>query len=119
MNRETIIGCTIEDIGALNELAEILAMPEVDLIGIGPGDMAHSMGWPPQEEIDRVVEKIRVSSLEAGKTVFNPVSVEDMPQAIEMGFRAFAFSPRGALQSAAASYISQGKEVARSKGLSD
>ncbi len=117
MNRETIIGCTIEEIGAVNELEEILAMPQVDLIGIGPGDMAHSMGWPPQEEVDKLVEKVRIRSVETGKTVFSPVSVEEMPGAIEMGFRAFAFSPRGALQAAASSFISGGKEVARSKGL--
>ena len=119
MNRETIIGCTIEEISAVNELEDILAMPEIDLIGIGPGDMAHSMGWPPQEEVDKLVEKVRIRSIEMGKTVFCPVSVEDMPGAIELGFRAFAFSPRGALQAAAASFVDGGKEIARSKGLLD
>ena len=118
-NEETIIGCTIEDISAVNELEAILAIPALDFIGIGPGDLAHSRGWPPQEEVDALTDKIREASVVAGKTVFIPASVEDMPAGLEKGFRAFAFSPRAALQSAAAAFLEGGRTVARSKGLSD
>ncbi len=117
VNRETIVGCTIEEIGAVNELDDILALPGIDLIGIGPGDLAHSMGWPPQEEVDRLVEMTRVKSLAAGKTVFSPVSLETMPGAIEKGFRAFAFSPTSALESAANDYLTGGRSIARAKGV--
>ena len=117
INEETIVGCTIEDIRAVNEMEAILALPALDFIGIGPGDLAHSMGWPPQDEVDALTEKIREASVAAGKTVFIPASVEQMPAALDMGFRAFAFSPRGALQSAATAFLEGGRAVARSKGL--
>ncbi len=119
INEETIVGCTIEDIRAVNEMGEILAIPALDFIGIGPGDLAHSMGWPPQDEVDALTEKIREASVAAGKTVFIPASVGDMPAALEKGFRAFAFSPRGALQSAASAFLEGGRAVAREKGLLD
>ena len=48
-NRETMIGCIIEGIGGVNVLSDILAMPEVDFIDLGPLDLAHSMGWPEQK----------------------------------------------------------------------
>ncbi len=119
INEETIVGCTIEDISAVNEMEEILALTALDFIGIGPGDLAHSMGWPPQDEVDALTEKIREASVGAGKTVFIPASVEDMPTALEKGFRAFAFSPRAALQSAATVFLEGGRAVARSKRLVD
>ena len=119
VNEETIVGCTIEEKSAIDELEAILALPALDFIGIGPGDLAHSMGWPPQEEVDALTDRVREASVAAGKTVFIPASVEDMPLALEKGFRAFAFSPRAALQSAAADFLEGGRVVARSKGLSD
>lgn len=119
INEETIVGCTIEEKRAVDELEEILAIESLDFIGIGPGDLAHSMGWPPQDEVDALTEKIREASVAAGKTVFIPASVEDMPMALEKGFRAFAFSPRGALQAAAEAFLEGGREVVSSKGLSN
>ena len=119
INEETILGCTIEEKRAVDELEEILAIPSLDFIGIGPGDLAHSMGWPPQGEVDELTEKIRDASVAAGKTVFIPATVEDMPLALEKGFRAFAFSPRGALQVAGEAFLEGGRKVARSKGLLD
>ena len=117
INEETIIGCTIEEKSAVDELEGILALSPLDLIGIGPGDLAHSMGWPPQQEVDALTEKILNMSVAAGKTVFIPAAVEDMPSLLEKGFRAFAFSPRSALQSAASDFLEGGRAVARSKGL--
>ncbi len=117
INEETIVGCTIEDIRAVNELDEILAIPALDFIGIGPGDLAHSMGWPPQDEVDALTDKIREASVSAGKTVFIPASVEEMPAALEKGIRAFAFSPRSAVQLAAGAFLKGGREVAQVKGL--
>ena len=117
INEEIIIGCTIEEKSAVDELDAILAIPSLDFIGIGPGDLAHSMGWPPQSEVDALVGRIREASVAAGKTVFIPASVEDMAKGLDMGFRAFAFSPRAALQSAAAAFLEGGRAVARSKGL--
>ena len=117
INEEIIIGCTIEEKSAVDELDAILAIPSLDFIGIGPGDLAHSMGWPPQSEVDALVDRIREASVAAGKTVFIPASVEDMAKGLDMGFRAFAFSPRAALQSAAAAYLEGGRAVARSRGL--
>ena len=66
-NRETMIGCIIEGIGGVNVLSDILAMPEVDFIDLGPLDLAHSMGWPEQKKVDDMVAHIISSSAKAAK----------------------------------------------------
>ena len=50
-----MIGCIIEGIGGVGVLSDILAMPEVDFIDLGPLDLAHSMGWPEQSKVDEMV----------------------------------------------------------------
>lgn len=116
-NQETMVGCIIEEITAVNNLAEILAVPEVDFIDLGPLDMAHSMGWPEQSEVAGLVDKVIADSVKAGKAVLSPANMDNLPALLDRGFRMLTVSPREYFQSGAAQFLRHGREVLDSKGL--
>jgi 2-keto-3-deoxy-L-rhamnonate aldolase RhmA len=117
VNHETLIGCIIEEITGATNLKEILALPSVDFIDLGPLDLAHSMGWPAQEEVNRQIDKIVAESVKAGKSVMTQGNIETMPQALAQGFRMFTVSPRTYFQSGASRFLSQAKDLSKSYGL--
>ena len=108
MNRETLIACIIEEITGVNNLGEILAMPEVDMIDLGPLDLAHSMGWPTQQEVDGLADKIVTESIKVGKAVVTRGDTSTMPKALAKGFRAFSVSPRSYFQTRASQFLNRG-----------
>jgi len=117
INRETMAGCIIEEITAMNNLAEILAVPGIDFIDLGPLDMSHSMGWAEQSEIDSLVDKVIADSVKAGKAVASPASVDNIPDLLDKGFRMLSVSPRGFFESGGIQFLSRGQEVLASKGI--
>lgn len=116
-NHETLIGCIIEEIDGVNNLAEILALPAIDMIDLGALDLAHSMGWPAQQEVDKLVDKIVADSIKAGKAVSTMGSIQNMPGALANGFRIFTVSPRGLFQSGATEFLIQARQLVNAKGL--
>lgn len=117
LNRETIIGCLIEEITGVKNLAKILAFREIDMVGLGDLDLAHSMGWPKQEEVDRLMDQCIEDFTKAGKAVFTTGNIDAMPRALARGFRMFTVSPRGYFQTGGAQFLRQAKEIARSNGF--
>jgi 2-keto-3-deoxy-L-rhamnonate aldolase RhmA len=70
MNEEVLFVPLIEDQSALPHLQAICSTPGVDVVAIGPGDMALSMGIPGGWKDPRVlaaVEQIRAAAAAAGK----------------------------------------------------
>lgn len=45
-NEELLVQLLVEEVAGIRNLDEILAVPGVDVVGIGPGDLAMSMGFP-------------------------------------------------------------------------
>ena len=118
-NRETLIGCIIEEITGVNELANILAFPEIDMIHLGPWDLAHSMGWPPQDEVRDLGDKIVSEATKAGKAMSTTWggSADKWSDALAKGYRMFTVSPRGYFKTGGAQFLRQAKEIAASKGM--
>ena len=116
-NQETMAGCIIEEITAVNNLAEILELPGIDFIDLGALDMAHSMGWPDQSEVNDLVDKVIADSVKAGKAVVTPADVDNIPALLDKGFRMLTVSPRSFFQSGATRFLSRGQEVLASKGI--
>ena len=59
-----------EHIDALNDLEPVLALPELDLLFVGPNDLAQSMGYPGQpyhRDVQAVVDQVITAAKEAGK----------------------------------------------------
>jgi 4-hydroxy-2-oxoheptanedioate aldolase len=86
----------IEDVDAINNLAQIAAVPGLDTFLIGPGDLAMSMGYPGgfdnpivRDEVDRAANTLAG----AGKIVATVVADADSAaRAIEAGVRLIAIS---------------------------
>jgi 4-hydroxy-2-oxoheptanedioate aldolase len=68
-NANLFVIAMIEDVRALDELDEILAIEGIDAIHIGPGDLAQSMGFPPRDEVAEVIDEIISRSVQAGRVV--------------------------------------------------
>src|SRR5437588_8288390 len=57
-NAETFIGIQIETAGAIEAVAEIAAVPDVDLLFVGPADISQVVGVPGDFENPKCLETI-------------------------------------------------------------
>ncbi len=117
VNRETMIGCIIEEIDGVNNLDEILAIPEIDFIDLGPLDLAHSMGWPEQAKVNGLVDKIVTDSIKAGRAVAIPATVETLPGLLDKGFRMLTVSPLEYFQFGGAEFLKEARAILKSRGI--
>jgi 4-hydroxy-2-oxoheptanedioate aldolase len=90
-NRDTLVMVQIENIKAVHALSEIMAVPGIDVLYVGPNDLAQSMGYPGrpdhpdvQKVIDQVCEMAKDSNLALG-TVANTAAT--INHEISRGFR--------------------------------
>ena len=117
INKETMIGFIIEEITAVNNLREILDTDSLDFIDLGPLDLAHSMDWPQQEEVDGFINKIVDDSINAGKIANIEANSENLSTVLDRGFRMITVSPRGFFQSGGAQFLAHANELAKARGL--
>jgi len=95
-NEETMIITHIEGVEGINNLDEILSVPGIDVIFIGPYDLSQSLGIPGQvnhplvtEKMKEVVSKCKVSKVAAGTFADD---VETAKSWISLGVQYMAFS---------------------------
>jgi 4-hydroxy-2-oxoheptanedioate aldolase len=55
---ETLIAVQIESASAVDNLDEILAVDGISMVFVGPNDLSHSLGQPPDEELRRVIDDV-------------------------------------------------------------
>ncbi len=58
-----------EHVAAMDQLDQILALPELDVLFVGPNDLAQSMGFPGQPghpDVEAVIERVVAQGREAG-----------------------------------------------------
>ena len=67
-NEELLVIGMIEDIQAVEQLPEILSVEGIDAFHVGPLDLAQSMGYPGQEEVERTIDKAVQQCRAAGKS---------------------------------------------------
>ncbi|MBA7498420.1 5-keto-4-deoxy-D-glucarate aldolase [subsurface metagenome] len=95
-NKETMIIAHIEGVGGINNLNEILSVPGIDVIFIGPYDLSQSLGVPGEVNNSLVTEKMKEVVLKCKK---NKVAVgtftDDIKTAkfwVSLGIQYIAFS---------------------------
>jgi 4-hydroxy-2-oxoheptanedioate aldolase len=67
---ERVVMVQIETPGALDEAAEIAALPGVDVLFLGPYDLGHALGLPPgpeSPEMQSTAQAVATAAREAGK----------------------------------------------------
>jgi 4-hydroxy-2-oxoheptanedioate aldolase len=117
-NAQIMAGCIMEEIAAVDNIADILAVPGIDFIDLGPLDLSHSKGWVDQAGLDQLVHKIVSESVKAGKAVVSPASADNIPDLLDRGFRMLTVSPVEYFQSGATQFLSRGREILASRGIS-
>lgn len=114
-NQEILAILQIENIEAVNRIDEILTVPGIDLIFIGPNDLSASMGLLGQtahprveEAIQKVLAATKKAKVPAGILGFSP---DDANRRIAQGFQFIAVaSDAGLLSSGAKDILRQIKK---------
>lgn len=97
-NEDTLVAVQIEREGALEDLAQIADLPEVDVLYVGPNDLSQALGAPGdvtseafRSALGRVASEARRARKSAGIMVG---SREQLPVLRELGYRFFTTSDR-------------------------
>jgi 4-hydroxy-2-oxoheptanedioate aldolase len=124
VNRETMVGCIIEEISGVKNLDEILAFPEIDMIHLGPEDLAHSMGWPDKAQVAAAGEKIVAGAVKAGKFMSTTWGARagtseesEMAANLAKGYRMFVVQPRAYFRAGGAQFIKYANKAAGAAGI--
>ena len=106
-NRETLVICMVEELEGVTNLEEILAVPGVDVIHIGAGDLSQTLGVIGQPKHPRVLDLVRqlITRTVAGGKVAGTGGVQvtdyDGVRAnITLGARFITLSPGSLLEAA-------------------
>jgi 2-keto-3-deoxy-L-rhamnonate aldolase RhmA len=87
-NRELLVGVLIENKTGMANLEAILEISGIDAFGIGPGDLATSMGYQDRDHpvVQQMIAEGRRKILAAGKAMFGgAVDVATARQMIDQG----------------------------------
>lgn len=108
-NDETLVIVQIENIAAVEHAAEISRVPGVDVVLIGPSDLAQSMGYPGQldhPEVLQTIEQVCVAC-RGGSAVLGTIAAtaEATNRLLERGFLMIGSSASGLLAGASQSYL--------------
>jgi 2-keto-3-deoxy-L-rhamnonate aldolase RhmA len=116
-NANTLVCLMLEEVEAIDNLAEIATVKGIDVLFIGSGDLSQSMGYPGQPthlEVQAVMEKgvkrIRDAGVVAG------VSCPDalIPKFLGLGVQYFHGSVGRLLQTAGDAYLKTVRKAAGS-----
>ena len=115
-NANTLVCLMLEEVEAVNNIAEIVTVKGVDVLFIGSGDLSQSMGYPGQQthpEVQAVMEKgvkvIRDAGVAAG------VSCPDalIPKFLGLGVQYFHSNVGSLFQSAGEAYLKTVRQHAK------
>ena len=113
LNHRLFTMLQFEHIDALDHLDEILDTPGLDLLFVGPNDLAQSMGFPGQPGhpdvtaiADQVVARASKRGIPLGTTATNP---EAARKVVERGFGMVVHNSPGMLAAAGRTFISGSK----------
>jgi 2-keto-3-deoxy-L-rhamnonate aldolase RhmA len=113
-NEALLVNVLVEEIEGVQNLDEILAVEGVDAAGIGPGDLAMSMGFPGQAnhpEVRKLVGEAESRIVRAGKILDAVITdATSACTAVELGARMIAVSSTALLGSAGRDYLDQVKQ---------
>ena len=107
-NDETLVVILIEDIVAIDNLADILTVDHIDVFFVAPGDLAQSMGYPGEPghpEVQAIVDKAVAQINAAGRVAGGVTSEETVVDDVRKGVRVLLASWIPMLTSAASGFL--------------
>lgn len=119
-NRNILLGCYCETLECVNVLDEILEVEGIDLMFIGPNDLAASMGFigqPNHPEVLLIIDEVISKVVKSGKTAGTIASnVEEAMEWISKGCRFITISSDQGMMSKMAKDIVNDFKTAISSG---
>jgi 4-hydroxy-2-oxoheptanedioate aldolase len=91
-NDETLVVVLIEEVEAVQNLAEILTVDNIDVFFVAPSDLAQTMGYtgqPDHPEVRSVIEGAIRQIVAAGRTAGSLVSDDNLDHYHGLGARFF------------------------------
>lgn len=109
-NENVMTTILLEDIVAINNLPEILAVDGIDVFWVVPGDLAQSMGYTGQvnhPEVRAVMDRAIADIVKAGRVAGTLVNDDTVERAIAMGVRMVSVSWTTWLAAGARNFLSK------------
>lgn len=112
-NRETLITLQIEEDEGVQNVEEILAVPYVDIIQLGPKDLWQSMGMPDRARVWEVIDQVIGKAINAGRWVsmytwMNDEVVQQIARYRSMGVKMVTVQARDLLMYGGRSFMELG-----------
>ena len=105
VNSQLLVVPMVEEVEAVNNLDQILAVPGADVLQVAAADLGQSMGFPPQSEVRRVMSEVIPRVRAAGKNVGvggnNPADAAGVAEFIKLGANFVTVSSQGLMRLAA------------------
>jgi 2-keto-3-deoxy-L-rhamnonate aldolase RhmA len=113
-NREVFVLCQLEEVEAVQNLSDILAVPGIDCIQIGPKDLWQSMGMPEQAEVNRTIDFMIGEIVKAGIPVsmVTDFDADMIRRRIAQGVKKFEVGVANIIKRGATEILQQIKELA-------
>ncbi len=112
-NRELLITVQVETVEAVDNLPDIVAVDEIDVVFIGPSDLSHSYGAPGnlehpcvQKALNRIVDVVTSSDKALGIMVSNATAAQEWR---DRGARFIAIGFEALLRGATRAYLDEAR----------
>lgn len=117
-DRETLVGVTVETEAAIEVLDDILAVPELGFVFIGPLDLSVSLGHPGEIDhpvVQDAVETVRESAVDVGVPVAGlGFGMDDVTEKAANGYQMLNLgSTTGALEQTITRWLEASKRAHR------
>jgi 4-hydroxy-2-oxoheptanedioate aldolase len=115
-NQQTWVSAMIEDLEGIKNLDQILTVEDLDIIAIGPNDLASSLGFPGQmnhPDVQRTIDEIIAQAKAAGKAVGvgGNSTVESIRRNIQRGATYLTLGYAGFIGQASRGLLAQAREA--------
>jgi 4-hydroxy-2-oxoheptanedioate aldolase len=105
VNSNLLVIPMVEEVEAVQNLDQILAVPGADVLHVAASDLGQSMGFPPQSEVRKVMGEVVPRVRAAGKSVGvggnNPADAAGIAEFIKLGANFVTVSSQGLMRLAA------------------
>ena len=102
----------IETIQGVENIEEIVSVPGVGVIFIGPSDLTASMGFPAGDEVEAAIQRVLRGCLDAGVPCAITTSAGTVAQRINEGFRFVTVGSDSGISAGVTTAIEQGHAAA-------
>jgi 4-hydroxy-2-oxoheptanedioate aldolase len=114
-NRQTLLCIMLEEVAAIENLPELVTVPDVDVYFIGSGDLSQSMGYtgqPTHPEVQQMVERGVKTITGAGRIAGCSCPDNLVPRYLGLGVQYFHSTVGRLLQQGSEGYLGKMRQAA-------